>query len=155
MRVQGCFQSPGGLTSLRISLIELFLSRVALCSLSGPFSYYRLDIPTQPSAAARDGNKVARRPSSTCTRYRESGKLLRFKGEELSYRLSPSLQECLSASVLSEFLLLPLNFPPFLQYLVIPFCAAKLAAVPACSQWSICSRSPPYMLIVSSQFWSL
>ena len=80
------------------------------------------------SAAARDGNEIPSPPSSTYTEYRESGKLLRFKGAELSYGLSPSLQECLSTLALSEFLL-PLDLLPFLPYLVILFCAAtKLAA---------------------------
>jgi hypothetical protein len=56
---------------------------------------------------------------STCTPYRESGKLLRFKGKDLLYRLSPSLQECLSASVLSEFIL-QLDFLPFHLVVITP-----------------------------------
>ena len=84
--------------------------------------------PGRSPAAARGGNEIPSPPSSTYTEYRESGKLLRFKGAELSYGLSPSLQECLSTLALSEFLL-PLDLLPFLPYLVILFCAAtKLAA---------------------------
>jgi hypothetical protein len=108
--------------SLR-SLIERVFIRSDRCLQSGSFSYCRLDIPTRPPAAARDGNENPRPPSSTSIRYRENGKLLSFKGEELSYWLS-------NASVLSEFLL-PLDLLPFLPYLVIPFFSAtKFAAVP-------------------------
>ncbi|KIJ98824.1 hypothetical protein K443DRAFT_193530, partial [Laccaria amethystina LaAM-08-1] len=73
--------------SLR-SLIERVFIRSDRCLQSGSFSYCRLDIPTRPPAAARDGNENPRPPSSTSIRYRENGKLLSFKGEELSYWLS-------------------------------------------------------------------
>ena len=70
-----------------------------------PLWVFQLLSPGRSPAAARDGNEIPKLPSSMCTQYRERGKLLTFKGVQLSYGLSPSLRECLSASVLSEFLL--------------------------------------------------
>ena len=133
-RVLPASKCPWFKPSLRTSLIKQVFITSHQCFRSGSFSYCRPDIRTRPPAAIRDGNEMPRPPSSTSTRCRESGKLLRFKGEELSYGLSPSLQERSSASVLSEFLI-PFDLLPFPPYLVIPFCAAtKLAAVPpACS----------------------
>jgi len=75
--------------------------------LSGSFSYCRLDILTRSSAAARDGNEIPWPPSSTCTRCREIGNLHRRR---VIVRAPAFI---LSASVLSEFLLL-LDLLPFL-----------------------------------------
>ena len=64
------------------------------------------------------------------------------------------MQECPSASVLSEFLL-PLDLLSFLPYLLIPFCAATSLQQfsPACSTIFFLDLLP--ILITSSQSWSL
>lgn len=87
--------------------------------------------PGHPYLTSRCCPQWKRNLKATSVDGHSNWKLLRLKGEELSYGFSPSLQECL----------------------VIPFCAAtNLAAVSPCMLQS--SRSPSYILIISSQFWS-
>jgi hypothetical protein len=155
MRVQGYFKSPiaHGFNPASEPPSSNGFHHESPSVSSVSFSYYRLDFPTRPPASARDGNEIQRPPSSTCTRCREWEAVI-FKGEELSYGLSPSLQECLSTSVLSEFLFRWICSPFYLT-VSSPTKLAALPPDPPTSHFSPFSQSPSYILIISSQFWSL
>lgn len=77
--------------------------------------------PGHPYLTSRCCPQWKRNLKATFVNVHSNWKLLRLKGEELSYGFSPSLQECLSASLLSDFLLplhsfyLTLSSPSVLQ----------------------------------------
>jgi hypothetical protein len=120
MEVQGSFQprSTHGLNPAS----ELPSSNRLSSRVTGSFSYCRLNIPRIPPLSARDENEIPSpllQHALDAEREWEAVEVQRRRIIIQALAFSPSLQECLTASVLSEFLP-PLDLPPFIPYLVIP-----------------------------------